>query len=109
MDELEQPPIIIEHSAGGAITQILLDHGYGAAGVALNPAPTEGVPVAPWSQIKSTWSILHNAIASRHKAIGFTLEQWEYACTNGLPEELTRETYERSPVPASGRVLIGSV
>jgi pimeloyl-ACP methyl ester carboxylesterase len=109
MDELDRPPIIIGHSAGGAITQILLDHGYGAVGVALNSAPTEGVPVAPWSQIKSTWPILHNPIGNKHKAIGFTLEQWEYAFTNGLPEELTRETYERYHIPASGRVLIRSV
>ncbi|MCW6004657.1 alpha/beta hydrolase, partial [Micromonospora sp. CPCC 205371] len=37
---LPEPPIIIGHSAGGAFTQILLDHGFGAAGVALNSAPT---------------------------------------------------------------------
>ena len=30
--ELESPPILIGHSAGGAFTQILLDHGFGAAG-----------------------------------------------------------------------------
>src|SRR5688500_8369939 len=47
--ELESPPIIIGHSAGGAFTQILLDHGFGAAGVAINSAPTEGVKRAPRS------------------------------------------------------------
>jgi hypothetical protein len=26
-------------------TQVLLDHGFGSAGVAINSAPTEGVPV----------------------------------------------------------------
>src|ERR1051325_5314337 len=41
---LAAPPIIIGHSAGGAFTQIMLDRGFGAAGVALNSAPTEGVP-----------------------------------------------------------------
>src|SRR5215207_10236719 len=40
--ELDSPPIIIGHSAGGAFTQIVLDHGFGAAGVAINSAPTEG-------------------------------------------------------------------
>ena len=30
--ELDSPPIIMGHSAGGAFTQILLDHGFGAAG-----------------------------------------------------------------------------
>ena len=39
---IETPPIIIGHSAGGAFTQILLDHGFGAAGVALNSAPHGG-------------------------------------------------------------------
>ena len=39
---LEKPPILIGHSAGGTLVQILLDRGYGAVGVALNSAPTEG-------------------------------------------------------------------
>ncbi|MGB7806019.1 MAG: alpha/beta hydrolase, partial [Actinomycetota bacterium] len=43
--ELDRPPIIIGHSAGGVFTQILLDRGFGAAGVAMNSAPTEGVKV----------------------------------------------------------------
>src|SRR5688572_20044775 len=40
---LESPPILIGHSAGGTFVQLLLDHGFGAAGVAINSAPTEGV------------------------------------------------------------------
>ena len=43
---LEKPPILIGHSAGGVFTQVLLDHGYGAAGVAINSAPTEGVALS---------------------------------------------------------------
>ena len=33
------------HSAGGAFTLILLDRGFGAVGVGVNSAPTEGVKV----------------------------------------------------------------
>src|SRR5918999_5106466 len=51
--ELESPPIIMGHSAGGVFTQILLDRGVGAAGVAINSAPTEGVKRIPLSQIRS--------------------------------------------------------
>ena len=40
---LDSPAILIGHSAGGVFTQVLLDHGFGAAGVAINSAPTEGV------------------------------------------------------------------
>ena len=51
--ELENPPIIMGHSFGGTFTQILLDHGYGAAGVVIDSAPAEGVRVTPISQIRS--------------------------------------------------------
>ena len=67
--KLDRPPIIMGHSAGGAFTQILLDHGFGAVGVAINSAPTEGVKVIPLSQIKSSFPILKNP-ANRHRAVG---------------------------------------
>jgi hypothetical protein len=35
--KLDQPPIIMGHSFGGLFTQILLDRGLGAAGVAIDP------------------------------------------------------------------------
>ena len=72
---LDKPPILIGHSAGGVFTQVLLDHGFGAAGVAINSAPTEGVQVIPLSQVRSTFPVLKNP-ANRHRAVGFTLEQW---------------------------------
>jgi pimeloyl-ACP methyl ester carboxylesterase len=106
--ELDTPPILIGHSAGGAFVQILLDHGFGAAGVALNSAPTEGVPVVPLSQVKSTFPVLNNP-ANRHKAIGYSYEQWHYAFTNTFSEDESRALYERYHIPASGRILWDSV
>jgi pimeloyl-ACP methyl ester carboxylesterase len=106
--ELDSPPIIMGHSAGGAFTQLLLDRGFGAAGVAINSAPTEGVPVVPFSQLKSTFPVLKNP-ANRHKAVGFTHEQWHYAFTNTFSEEESRRLYERYHIPASGSILFGSV
>jgi pimeloyl-ACP methyl ester carboxylesterase len=50
---LPEPPIIMGHSFGGALTQLLLDRGHGAAGVAIDSAPPEGIRVNPPSQIKS--------------------------------------------------------
>jgi pimeloyl-ACP methyl ester carboxylesterase len=52
--DLETPPILMAHSAGGAFTQVLLDHGLGAVGVVMNSAPTEGVRVIPASQVRAT-------------------------------------------------------
>jgi pimeloyl-ACP methyl ester carboxylesterase len=101
---LPRPPILMGHSAGGAFMQILLDHGFGAAGVAINSAPTEGVPVVPLSQIKATFPVLRNP-ANHHRAVGYTHEQWHYAFTNTFSEDESRALYERYHVPASGRIL----
>ena len=95
------------HSAGGVFTQVLLDHGFGAAGVAINSAPTEGVKRVPLSQIKATFPVLKNP-ANRHRAVGFTHEQWHYAFTNGFSEEESRALYERYHIPASGPIFWGS-
>ncbi len=105
---LPQPPILMGHSAGGAFTQLLLDRGFGASAVALNSAPTEGVKVIPFSQLRSTFPVLKSP-ANRHKAVGFTFEQWNYAFTNNFPEEEARALYERYAIPASGRILWDSV
>ena len=105
--ELESPPIVMGHSAGGAFTQIVLDHGFGAAGVAINSAPTEGVAVVPLSQIKASFPVLKNP-ANRHRAVGFTFEQWHYAFTNTFSDEQSRALYERYHVPASGSIFWGS-
>jgi pimeloyl-ACP methyl ester carboxylesterase len=103
---LERPPILMGHSAGGVFTQLMLDRGYGAVGVTLDSAPTEGVPVAPLSQLKSTFPVLRQV--GRKKAAGFTFEQWHYAFCNTFTEERSRQLYERYHIPGSVRVLWGS-
>ncbi len=104
---LDSPPILMGHSAGGVFTQILLDHGFGAAGVAINSAPTEGVKRVPLSQVRATFPVLKNP-ANRHKAVGFTPEQWHYAFTNTFSEEESLALYERYHIPASGSIFWGS-
>jgi pimeloyl-ACP methyl ester carboxylesterase len=101
---LEKPPILIGHSAGGVFTQILLDHGFGAVGVAMCSAPTEGVKVIPLSQVKASFPVLKSP-ANRHKAVGLNEEQWRYAFANTFSEEESRRLYERYHVPASGGVF----
>jgi pimeloyl-ACP methyl ester carboxylesterase len=83
IEELDSPPILMGHSFGGVLVQILLDHGYGAAGVVIDSVPAEGIKVVPVSQIRATFPVLKNP-ANRHKAVGFTPGQFHYAFTNTL-------------------------
>jgi pimeloyl-ACP methyl ester carboxylesterase len=106
--ELESPPILMGHSMGGLLVQILLDYGYGAAGVAIDSVPAEGIKVVPVSQIRALFPILRN-LADRHKAVGFTPEQFHHAFANTLSEEESQAVYERYYVPAPGTLVWGGV
>lgn len=105
---LDKPPIIIGHSAGGAFTQIMLDHGFGAAGVAINSAPTEGVKVTPPSQLKAVFPVLRNP-ANRRRAVPLDLKHWNYAFTNTFTPEESEALFTRYAIPASGHIFWDSV
>lgn len=101
IEALEEPPIIMGHSFGGTLTQLLLARGLGCAGVAIDSAPTEGVRVSPISQAKSLFPALKNP-ANRHKAVGFTPEEFHYAFTNTLSAEDSKAVWDRYQIPAPG-------
>jgi pimeloyl-ACP methyl ester carboxylesterase len=101
---LDSPPVIMGHSFGGLITQLLLDRGLGAAGVAVHPAPIKGVLGLPYSQLKVAWVALKNP-ANRKTTQMLTPEQFHYGFTNTLSEEESRPIYDRLAVPGPGRTL----
>ena len=101
IEPLATPPIIMGHSFGGTLTQLLLARGLGSAAVAIDSAPTEGVRVNPISQARSLFPALKNP-ANRHRAVGFTAEEFHYAFTNTLSEEDSRAVWERYAIPAPG-------
>jgi alpha-beta hydrolase superfamily lysophospholipase len=105
---LDRPPILMGHSFGGVLVQILLDHGLGAAGVAIDSVPAEGILVVPVSQIRASFPVLRNP-ANRHRAVPFTPEQFHYAFTNTLSPEESLRVYERYHVPAPGGFVWGGV
>jgi pimeloyl-ACP methyl ester carboxylesterase len=101
IEALDSPPIIMGHSFGGTLTQLLLARGLGAAAVVVDSAPTEGVRVNPVSQARSLFPALKNP-ANRHRAVGFTPEEFHYAFTNTLTTDESRRVWERYAIPAPG-------
>jgi pimeloyl-ACP methyl ester carboxylesterase len=102
--ELERPPIIMGHSFGGLVAQILLDRGLGAAGVAIDPAPPKGILVIPPASLRVASVALRNP-ANRHRAQMLTARQFRYAFGNTLSEAESQAVYERYAVPGPGRTL----
>ena len=102
--QLPRPPILMGHSFGGAMVQILLDRGVGAAGVGIDSAPVKGILRLPWTTIRASWPVLSHP-SNRHKAVPFTPQQFHYAFTNTLSEEQSAAVYERYHIPAPGRFV----
>lgn len=101
---LDSAPFIIGHSFGGLITQILLDRGLGAAGVAIAPAPVKGIIFLPFSTLKVSFPALSNP-ANVHRAVPLTPEQFHYAFTNDLTERESLVVYRRYAVPGPDHIL----
>jgi pimeloyl-ACP methyl ester carboxylesterase len=102
--ELESAPIIMGHSFGGAFTEILLDRGLGAAGVAIDAAPVRGITKLPFSALKSGFPVLKSP-ANKHRAVALTFPEFHYAFTNTMSEPDSKAAFERYAVPGPGRVL----
>ena len=101
---LDAPPILMGHSFGGLIVQLLVDRGLGAAGVVIDSAQSAGVPVLPLSTVRATLSILGNPFTF-NKAVSLTPSQFNYAFTNELDAAESKKVYDRLAVPGPARIL----
>lgn len=101
---LEKPPIVIGHSFGGLFTQILLDRGLGAAGVAIASVAAKGVFKLPFSTLRTAWPALKNP-ANRRRAFTISARQFRYRFGNTLTGKESNAVYDRYCIPGTGRVL----
>jgi alpha-beta hydrolase superfamily lysophospholipase len=102
--DLPTPPVIMGHSTGGLVTEMLLDRGLGAAGVALSPVPVKGVLRLPLTELRCVLPVLRNP-ANRHRTFAMSLKQFRYAFANTMNDDDARAAYERYAVAAPGRVV----
>jgi non-heme chloroperoxidase len=104
VSKLDKKPIIIGHSFGGLLAQILAGRGLAAVSVAIDPAPFRGVLPLPISALKSASPVLRNP-ANRNRAVPLTYEQFRFGFANAVSEEEARELYDTYAVPAAGAPL----
>jgi len=102
--KLDTPPIIMGHSFGGLITQMLIDRGLGAAGIVIDSAQTAGVAVLPFSTIRAGFPILGNPF-SYNRATSLSPKQFNYAFTNELDAVESKKVYDRYSIPAANSIL----
>lgn len=91
-------PILIGHSLGGNLVQLLINKGYGSAGVCIHSGPPKGLISFKWSFLKSNLPLL---TASKKKPYLMSFKKWQYSFTNGMTLEQQKSTYENYLVPES--------
>ncbi len=100
---LPEPPILIGHSFGGLIVQMLLDRGLGAAGVALDAGPPRGVRPS----LRAIRSALPVLLAWRgwSRILTMSFNSFSTTFANTLPPSQMQPAYDRYIVPVPGRIF----
>jgi pimeloyl-ACP methyl ester carboxylesterase len=101
---LDEPPILIGHSFGGLFTQILLDRGLSAAGVAIDSAPPKGVFAYQPTSFRALLSVLLTPFVWR-KVVRWSFARFRYAFVNTLPLADAQAAYGRHVTPETGRIF----
>jgi non-heme chloroperoxidase len=101
---LSKKPVVVGHSFGGLLTEILAGRGLAAASVAVSPAPFRGVLPLPLSALRSASPVLRNP-ANRNRAVPLTYDQFRYAFANAVDEDQAKRLYEQFCVPAPGEPI----
>jgi len=101
--QLPEKPLLVGHSMGGLVTQLLLQRDVAAAGVAIDSAPPAGVFTPSWSFLKANFPMINPFVpASAPRCMPF--EDFQYAFVNTLPLAEQRADYDRYVVPESRQV-----
>jgi len=105
---LPEKPIIIGHSLGGLMTQILVNRGLAAAAVAIHPVPPLGVFPYEFSFLKAGWKSL-GLFTSLKKTYLMSFKDWQYAFVNQQPLGEQKAAYEALTIPESKTVARGGL
>ena len=96
--------MLIGHSFGGLIVELLLDRGLGRAGVAMSPAPPKGILVLPFSSLKAAVACARASVEVARRrpadARGVHLRLREHVHARGRSA-----AYERYAVPETGQIF----
>jgi pimeloyl-ACP methyl ester carboxylesterase len=98
-----EKPVVIGHSYGGLLTQLMVNKGLAAAGVAIHSVPPKGVFPYEFSFLKAGWKSL-GIFTSIEETYMMSFEDWQYAFVNGMSLEAQQIAYDTYTIPESKTV-----
>jgi pimeloyl-ACP methyl ester carboxylesterase len=102
---LKKKPVVIGHSTGGLLAQMLAGQGLSVTTVAIDPGVFRGVLSLPASVLKGVGPFLLNPL-TRRRALTLTFDQFKYGWANALDEKESKQLYDTFHVPGSGIALV---
>lgn len=103
---LPEQPILIGHSMGGLITQLLVARDCAAAGVCIDSAAPNGMLVAKWSFFKSNLPVLNPFKGS--SPVLLSKKHFRYTFCNTMSAADSNAAWEKFVVPESRNVARSS-
>ncbi len=106
IEALDRKPVVMGHSTGGLLAQIIAGRGLSAATVAIDPGPFRGVLPLPVSTLRVSAPVLKNP-RNRKRAITLTFDQFRYGWTNAIEsDDEARRLYDEFHVAAPAVALM---
>lgn len=105
---LPRKPIIVGHSFGGVLTQMLADRGLGVAYVGVAPGQTAGITTLPLSTLWTGLPILSNPFG-RNGAKPLSKRHFHFTFGNDLPRAASDALWEEYAVNSYNRVFFEGV
>jgi len=102
--KLPERPILIGHSMGGLLVQLLLQRNLAFAGIAIHSLQPKGVFTFKFSFYKAGWGPL-GFFTSTKRTYLMSFREWQYAFTNGMPYQEQKEAYYQFLIPESKLVV----
>lgn len=104
IEKLTEKPILIGHSYGGLLTQLLVQKELAFVGVCLHSIPPKGIFKNKFSFYKAIWKPM-GFFTSPKKTFLLSFEEWQIVFTNGMPFEEQKNSYEKFVIPESKLAL----
>jgi pimeloyl-ACP methyl ester carboxylesterase len=103
---LDRKPVVMGHSTGGLLAQMIAGRGLSAATVAIDPGPFRGVLPLPVSTLRVSAPVLKNPL-NRGRAVTLTFDQFKYGWANAIAsEDEAKRLYDEFHVAGPGVALM---
>lgn len=96
--------IVIGHSLGGLIVQLLLQRGIGSAGVAIHSFPSPGTGLFNFLFLKAMWDPM-GFFTPVQKTYMISFRKWKRVMANGVTCDQQKELFYKYAIPESKWVI----